>query len=151
MGLLTSTPLPSAHDRVVRRGWGLQPQSRGPEPHLHKRCRDRGSVGRQVSDCETCFLGGLGGAGVGRATLPPLPCAHPSPSLGNPRAAPGRMCYPLGAAALEKACRSVSAHKQASCAQARVSISAFGTAGLHSARWGQGGPTTWVQWALQLL
>ena len=88
MGLLTSTPLPSAHDRVVRRGWGLQPQSRGPEPHLHKRCRDRGSVGRQVSDCETCFLGRVCGVweGRGRAEPPcrPFPAPTPHPALGTP-------------------------------------------------------------------
>lgn len=84
------------------------------------------------------------GCGRGRggqshpATLPPLPCAHPSPSRGNPREVPGRMGYPCGAAALEKAFRSASAHKPASCAVARGSISAFAMAGLHSARRGRG-------------
>lgn len=147
MGLRSSTPPPSAHDRVVGREWGLQPRSRVPKPHLHTHCRDRGSAHRQVSDCETCFLGRVRRvwAGPGRAeppchpaTLPPLPCAHPSPSRGNPREVPGRMGYPCGAAALEKAFRSASAHKPASCAVARGSISAFAMAGLHSARRGRG-------------
>lgn len=84
--MLTSTPPPSAHDRVVRRG--LQPRSRMPEPHLHAHCGDRGSAHRQVSDCETCFRGRVHGVweGRGRAEPPcrPFPAPTPHPALGTP-------------------------------------------------------------------
>lgn len=136
MGLRSLTPPPSAHNRVVG-GWGLQPWSRVTSEHFHTHCRDRRSVRGQVL-LPGKSLQGVGGAGEGRATLPPLPGAHPSPSRGNPRAVPGRMGYPREATALEKAFRSASAHKPASRAPARGSISAFGMAGLHSACWGWG-------------
>ena len=94
---------------------------------------------------------GVGGAGEGRATLPPLPCAHPSPSRGNPRAVPGRMGYPREAAALEKAFRSASAPQASKpCSSPWEHLSLWdGRASLSML--GLGGPTMWVQWVLQLL
>lgn len=88
MGLRSSTPPPSAHDRVVGRERGLQPRSRVPKPHLHTHCRDRGSAHRQVSDCETCFLGRVRRvrAGRGRAEPPchPFPAPTPHSASGTP-------------------------------------------------------------------
>ena len=118
--------------------------------HFHTHCRDRGSVRGQVL-LPGKSLQGVGGAGEDRATLPPLPCAHPSPSRGNPRAVPGRMGYPPRSCGPGEGLQ-VSICPQASkpCSSPWEHLSLWdGRASLSMLR--LGGPTTWVQWVLQLL
>lgn len=157
MGLRSSTPPPSAHDRVVGREWGLQPRSRVPKPHLHTHCRDRGSAHRQVSDCETCFLGRVRRvwAGPGRAE-PPCHPATPSlrPPLTQPRepqGGPREDGLPMWSCSPGEGLQ-VSICPQASklcCGPWEHLSLCDGRASLSTP--GSGGPATWVQWVLQLL
>lgn len=157
MGLRSSTPPTQCPHWGGGAGEGsCSLGARVPKPHLPHTAEDRGSAHtEQVSGVRTASWekSAENASGRGREQ------SHPAtPSLAPPltpfrelKEGPRRMGYPRGAAVLEKAFRSASAHKPASCAVARGSISAFAMAGLHSARRGRGAQP-WVQrWVLQLL
>ena len=96
------TPPPSAHKRVVGRGWGLQPWSRSPRSTSTHTAETGGQCVARY-----CFLGRVCRvwAGRGRTEPPcrPFPAPTPHPAAGTPGRSQGGWATPREAAALEKA------------------------------------------------
>ena len=93
MGLRSLTPPPSAHKRVVGRGWGLQPWSRSPRSTSTHTAETGGQCVARY-----CFLGRVCRvwAGRGRTEPPcrPFPAPTPHPAAGTPGRSQGGWATP---------------------------------------------------------